>query len=222
LAGDIETSSGVDVLNVDHKIATLSEGAEFDAEVIVTAGSGYVPAELGKEEDMPIGWIPVDAIFSPIERVNVKVEQARVGQRTDYDRLIMEIFTDGSVSPEDALAFAAKILKDQVQVFINFEEKEEGGADAEDDREVAYNTNLDRKVSELELSVRAANCLKAVNIKYLGDLVKKTDAEMLKTKNFGRKSLNEIKDVLTKLDLHLGMNVSGWTPPETVSDEEEA
>lgn len=222
LAGDIETSSGVDVLNVNHRIATLSEGAEFDSEIIVKPGSGYVPAELGKDEDMPLGWIPLDAIFSPIERVNFKVEQARVGQRTDYDRLILEIHTDGSVTPDDSLAFAAKILKDQVQVFINFEEKEDAGSESEDDREVSYNSNLDRKVGELELSVRAANCLKAANIRYLGELVRKTDAEMLKTKNFGRKSLNEIKDVLTKLELHLGMNVYGWTPPETVSDEEEA
>ncbi len=222
VAGDLEVGSTLEVLNPDHVIATLSEGATLDAEMVVKVGKGYVPADRIEDEDMPIGWIAVDAVFSPVEKVNFRVEQARVGQRTDYDKLILEVWTDGSVSPRDAIAYAAKILKDQVQVFINFEETEETETTkAETAEGYAYNPNLDRKVSELELSVRAANCLKAANIRYIGELVQKTDAEMLKTKNFGRKSLNEIKDVLASMNLHLGMELPGWTPPEESPQEEE-
>ncbi len=222
VAGDLEVGSTLEVLNPDHVIATLSEGATLDAEMVVKVGKGYVPADRIEDEDMPIGWIAVDAVFSTVEKVNFRVEQARVGQRTDYDKLILEVWTDGSVSPRDAIAYAAKILKDQVQVFINFEETEETETTkAETAEGYAYNPNLDRKVSELELSVRAANCLKAANIRYIGELVQKTDAEMLKTKNFGRKSLNEIKDVLASMNLHLGMELPGWTPPEESPQEEE-
>lgn len=220
-AGDIEAGSTVEILNKDLHLVSLAEGARLDAELVVKVGKGYVPAERNKDEDMPIGWIAIDAIYSPIEKVNVRVEQARVGQRTDYDKLILEIWTDGSIRPEDALAFGAKILKDQVQVFINFEEAAEAKASADDREPHAYNSNLDRKVSELELSVRAANCLKAANIRYIGELVSKSDADMLKTKNFGRKSLNEIKDILVTMNLHLGMDVHGWTPPEETTEEEE-
>jgi DNA-directed RNA polymerase subunit alpha len=215
LAADIEASSTIEILNPDLHLATLSEGARFDAELVVKVGKGYVLAERNKDEDMPIGWIAIDAIYSPIEKVNFRVEQARVGQRTDYDKLILEVWTDGSVEPEDSLAYAAKILKDQVQVFINFEETDEPEEEAEGEESFAYNPNLDRKVSELELSVRAANCLKAADLLYLGELVK------LKTKNFGRKSLNEIKDVLTAMNLHLGMELPGWSPPEETPEEEE-
>jgi DNA-directed RNA polymerase subunit alpha len=220
-AGDIQAGSTVEILNPDLHIATLSDGARLDAELVVRVGKGYVPAERTKDEDMPIGQIALDAIFSPVEKVNIRVEQARVGQRTDYDKLILEVWTDGSVKPEDAVAYAAKILKDQVQVFINFEEEDEPEALGGEAGSSGYNLNLDRKVSELELSVRAANCLKAANIRYIGELVQKNDAEMLKTKNFGRKSLNEIKDILGTMNLHLGMDIGSWTPPEESLEEEE-
>ena len=220
-AGDIETGATVDILNPDLHLATLTEGAKLDAELVVKIGKGYVPAGRSQEEDLPIGWIAVDAIYSPLEKVNFRVEQARVGQRTDYDKLIMEISTDGSVKPDDALAYAAKILKDQVQVFINFEETRELDQEGDTRESLPYNPNLDRKLSELELSVRAANCLKAADLRYIGELVQKTDAEMLKTKNFGRKSLNEIKDVLSSMNLHLGMDLMGWSPPEERIEEEE-
>ncbi len=220
-AGDLETGSTLEVLNPDLPLATLSEGAGFDAEMLVKVGKGYVPADRNKDDDMPIGWVALDASFSPIEKVNFRVEQARVGQRTDYDKLILEVWTDGSVTPEDAVAYAAKILKDQVQVFINFDEGEEDETDAASAGEgYPHNPNLDRKVSELELSVRAANCLKSADIRYIGELVQKTDAEMLKTKNFGRKSLNEIKDILAEMNLHLGTELPGWTPPEEGGEEE--
>lgn len=221
-AGDISAGTTLEALNPDLVIATLGEGAHLEAEMIVEVGKGYEPAEARRNDDMPIGWIPIDSVFSPITRVNYRAEQARVGQRTDYDKLILEIFTDGSVRPDDALAYAAKILKDQVQIFINFDEVEDQEEEREEETESAgYNPNLDRKVSELELSVRAANCLKAANIRYIGELVQKTDAEMLKTKNFGRKSLNEIKDILQTMNLHLGLDLPGWSAPEEDIEEEE-
>ncbi len=221
-AGDISAGTTLEVLNADLVLAHLGEGAHMEAEMIVEVGKGYEPAEARKNEDMPIGWIPLDAVFSPITRVNFRAEQARVGQRTDYDKLNLEIFTDGSVNPDDALAYAAKILKDQVQIFINFDEVEDHEEEREEEGEVSgHNPNLDRKVSELELSVRAANCLKAANIRYIGELVQKTDAEMLKTKNFGRKSLNEIKDILQTMNLHLGLDLPGWSAPEEDIEEEE-
>ncbi|MEW6487690.1 MAG: DNA-directed RNA polymerase subunit alpha [Thermodesulfobacteriota bacterium] len=221
-AGDIEAGSTIEVLNPDRHIATLAEGAKLDVELVVKVGKGYVPSDRNKDEDMAIGWIALDAIYSPMEKVNVRVEQARVGQRTDYDKLILEVWTDGSVKPQDAVAYGAKILKDQVQVFINFDEGSGDGESSEERESYTYNPNLDRKVSELELSVRAANCLKAANIRYIGELVQKTDGEMLKTKNFGRKSLNEIKDLMVTMNLHLGMEIPGWSPPEETPEEEEA
>jgi len=221
-AGDIYGSSLITVLNPDHYICTLSKDAHIKMELKVKTGKGYVPAERNVEPNMPIGTIPIDAIFSPIERVSYTVTQARVGQMTDYDRLTMEIWTDGSVTPEDALAYAAKILKDQFSVFINFEEEEVEVPKKETPKEekVVWNENLFRRVSELELSVRSANCLKNANIKYIGELVQKTEAEMLKTKNFGRKSLNEIKEVLAEMGLSLGMKLEGFPSREELERRE--
>jgi DNA-directed RNA polymerase subunit alpha len=222
-ASDILAGTTLEVLNPDAIIATLGEGAHLESEMIVEVGKGYETAESRQSDDLPIGWIEIDAIFSPIELVNFRAEQARVGQRTDFDKLILEIWTDGSVTPDEALAYAAKILKDQAQVFINFEEieEEEAIASEEEGEQSGHNPNLDRKVSELELSVRAANCLKAANIRFIGELVERTDGEMLKTKNFGRKSLNEIKDILQTMNLHLGIELQGWTAPEEDTEEEE-
>ena len=211
-AGDIKTDGTIEILNPELHIATLGRGAKLNMAMEVRWGRGYVPAEKNRREDMPVGTIPIDAVFSPIRRVNYTTSYARVGQTTDYDKLTMEVWTDGSVLPMDAVAYAAKILKEQLQVFINFEE----GAEEEQPSPtpVQLNENLFRSVEELELSVRAANCLKAANIKYIGDLVQKTEQEMLKTKNFGRKSLQEIKDILASMNLSLGMRLEGWPPPD--------
>jgi DNA-directed RNA polymerase subunit alpha len=191
-------------------------------ELRVRTGKGYVPAERNAEPNMPIGTIPIDAIFSPIERVSYTVTQARVGQMTDYDRLTMEIWTDGSVSPEDALAYAAKILKDQFTIFINFEEEKEPLREEipREEEKTVWNEHLFRRVDELELSVRSANCLKNADIKYIGELVQKTEAEMLKTKNFGRKSLNEIKEILAEMGLSLGMKLEGFPSREELERRE--
>jgi DNA-directed RNA polymerase subunit alpha len=188
--------------------------------ITVKVGKGYVPAEMNKGEDDPIGTIPIDAVFSPIRRVNYVVGNARVGQTTDYDKLTFEVWTDGSVLPEDAVAYAAKILKDQMTIFINFDEEPEPEPEEPEEREEPLNENVYRSVEELELSVRSANCLKNANINYIGELVQKTEAEMLKTKNFGRKSLNEIKEVLAEMGLTLGMKLEGFTPPEAKGTEE--
>ncbi|MBN1335577.1 MAG: DNA-directed RNA polymerase subunit alpha [Deltaproteobacteria bacterium] len=206
-AGDIRFDGPVEVLNPEHAIATLTEGGRFVAEVNVTMGHGYVPAEANKTEDMEIGIIPIDAIHSPILRVKYNVTQARVGQRTDYDKLTLEIWTDGSVRPEDALAFAAKILKEQLQVFIRFAEEDEPSDEARLEDSEQMSDNLFKRVDELELSVRAANCLQNAGIEYIYQLVERTETEMLKTKNFGRKSLNEIKEILAELGLSLGMKL---------------
>ncbi|RLB39636.1 MAG: DNA-directed RNA polymerase subunit alpha, partial [Deltaproteobacteria bacterium] len=195
-AGDIEAGEHVVILNPDQHIATLNKEADLVMEMAVRSGRGYVPAERIKTKDMPIGVIPMDAIFSPIKKVNYVVTNARVGQITDYDKLTLEVWTDGSVTPEDAVAFAAKILKEQMTPFINFEEEPEPLDEEEGEEGEILNENLFRPVSELELSVRSANCLKNANITLIGELVQKTEAEMLKTKNFGRKSLNEIKAIL--------------------------
>lgn len=220
-AGDIYGSSLITVLNPEHHICTLSKDANIKMELKVRSGKGYVPAERNIEPNMPIGTIPIDAIFSPIERVSYNVTQARVGQMTDYDRLTMEIWTDGSISPEDALAYAAKILKDQFTIFINFEEEEEAPREEPPKEERAvWNENLFRRVDELELSVRSANCLKNADIKYIGELVQKTEAEMLKTKNFGRKSLNEIKEILAEMGLSLGMKLEGFPSREELERRE--
>ena len=212
-ASDIVVSDQALVLNPDQHIATLGKGGKLKAEIKVNRGRGYQPAENNKSEDMPIGWIPVDSFFSPIRRVNYTVTQSRVGQRTDFDKLTLEVWTDGSVNPEDAVSLGSKILKDQLSVFLNFEEEPEPVAEAKEEGSSQFNPNLYRSVEELELSVRSANCLQNANIKYIYELVQKTEAEMLKTKNFGRKSLNEIKDILSEMGLSLGMKLEGFVPP---------
>jgi DNA-directed RNA polymerase subunit alpha len=215
-AGQIETGHDIEVMNPDHLICTLDQGAKVTMEFTVENGKGYVAASQNRPEDAPIGLIPVDAIFSPVTRVSYKVEPTRVGQVTDYDRLAMQVTTNGAVTPEDAVALAARILQDQLQLFINFDEPR---LMTEESRpaELPFNKNLLRKVDELELSVRSANCLKNDNIVYIGDLVQKSEAEMLRTPNFGRKSLNEIKEVLAHMGLHLGMEISNW-PPENIEE----
>jgi DNA-directed RNA polymerase subunit alpha len=213
-AGDIATDSHVKILNPDHHIATCGKEADVEMEMVVSMGKGYVPAERNREERAPVGTIPVDALFSPIQRVNFIVSNARVENVTDYDKLVMEIWTDGSVKPDDALAYAAKIIKDQVQFFINFEEGLAAVGAGPGDIIEPPNANLYRPVEELELSVRSANCLKNANIRLIGELVQKSEAEMLKTQNFGRKSLNEIKDILAEMGLGLGMNLENFPDPE--------
>ena len=208
-ASDIQTGAMVEVLNPGQHICTLARDARLKMELTIRQGKGYVPAEKNIEENQPIGTIPIDAIFSPVRKVSYTVTQARVGQITDYDKLTLEIWSDGSVKPEDALAYAAKILKDQLSIFINFEEEAE--AQEEEIRtEPAFNDNLFRGVDELELSVRSANCLKNADIRHIGELVQRTEQEMLKTKNFGRKSLNEIKEILSEMGLSLGMKIDDF------------
>ena len=220
-AGDMLTGDAVEILNPDHYIATLSRDGKLSMEMVVKTGRGYVSAERNKEEGQPIGTIPMDAIFSPIKKVNYTVTNARVGQITDYDKLILEVWTDGSLNPEEAVAHAAKILKDQLSIFITFEEEEEEMSYPEDEEQKeAFNENLLRSVDELELSVRSANCLKHANIKLIGDLVQKTEAEILATKNFGRKSLNEIKEILTEMGLSLGMKLDNWPPKKSEEEME--
>lgn len=215
-AGEITFDADCFVLNPDHPIATLTEEGVLEAEVTVEVGKGYVPADHRRSEELPIGTILVDAIFSPIKRVRYTVTNARVGQRTDYDKLTLEIWTDGSVAPEDALAFSAKILKEQLQIFINFAEEEEPEVLEDGGEEQEYNEALFKRVDELELSVRSQNCLQNAGIDYIYQLVEKSEAEMLKTKNFGRKSLNEIKEILTDLNLSLGMKLHNF-PKHKVS-----
>ena len=208
-ARDVRSDGAVDILNPDQHICTLAKDANLRMELTVRQGKGYVPADRNMDENQPIGTIPIDAIFSPVRKVSYVVSQARVGQITDYDKLTMEVWTDGSIKPDDALAYAAKILKDQLTIFINFEEESEA-SDVEPPVEPEYNENLFRSVDELELSVRSANCLKNADIRYIGELVQKSESEMLKTKNFGRKSLNEIKEILTEMGLSLGMKIDSF------------
>ena len=215
-AGDIQGDSSVTILNKDLPICTLAKDGRVRMELTVDEGKGYVPADWDASNTETIGVIPIDAIFTPVRKVSYNVTQARVGQRTDYDKLTMEIWTDGSVTPEDALALAAKILKEQLTVFINFEEYEEPVEEAEEEKEPEFNENLFRSVDELELSVRSANCLKNADIRYIGELVQKTEAEMLKTKNFGRKSLNEIKEILAEMGLSLGMQLENFPSREEI------
>ncbi|MGV1757851.1 DNA-directed RNA polymerase subunit alpha [Rhizobium sp. A22-96] len=215
-AGDIQTVGDIEILNPEHVICTLDEGAEIRMEFTVNNGKGYVPAERNRAEDAPIGLIPVDSLYSPVKKVSYKVENTREGQVLDYDKLSMSLETDGSISGEDAVAFAARILQDQLGVFVNFDEPQKE-TEEEAVTELAFNPALLKKVDELELSVRSANCLKNDNIVYIGDLIQKTEAEMLRTPNFGRKSLNEIKEVLASMGLHLGMEVPAW-PPENIED----
>jgi DNA-directed RNA polymerase subunit alpha len=223
-AGDITSKDGkCEVLNPDLHIATLEENADIDAEMAVKVGKGYSLAESNAEEDAPIGTIPIDAVFSPIKKVVYVVNNARVGQRTDYDRLTLEVWTDGSILPEDAVAYAAKIMKEQMTIFINFDEELEPEPEKKADEEdkPKFNENLYRSVEELELSVRSANCLKNAEIHKIYQLVSKTEAEMLKTKNFGRKSLNEIKEVLSEMGLSLGLKLDGFEYPVEEEEVEE-
>jgi len=206
-SGDIETSSNVEILDPDVHIATLSEEGKLYIEMRVKQGRGYVSADRNFDSDLDIGYIPIDSVHSPVRKVNYTVEDARLGQTTDYDKLTMEVWTNGSVLPQDAVALASKLIKDHLSIFINFEEAPAGGDDELTGEDERLNDNLSRSVDELELSVRSYNCLKNANIKTIGELVGKTEAEMLKTKNFGRKSLNEIKEILSTMGLSLGMKI---------------
>ncbi|MEW6430330.1 MAG: DNA-directed RNA polymerase subunit alpha [Myxococcota bacterium] len=214
-AGDIIADDQIEILNPGHHICTIAEGGKIRMEMTCRRGRGYVPATANKAAGAPIGTIAIDSLFSPVSKVNYQVTNARVGQQTDYDKLSLEVWTDGSVTPQDAVAFAAKILKEQLTVFINFEETEEPTVVESPREETKLNENLFRSVDELELSVRSANCLQQANIRTIGDLVQKTEAEMLKTKNFGRKSLKEIKEILAEMGLSLGMKLENW-PPRTM------
>ncbi len=213
-AGQIETSGDIRILNTDLVICHLDAGANLRMEMTVATGKGYVPADQNRPEDAPIGFIPVDAIYSPVRRVGYQVEDTREGQVLDYDKLTLTVETDGSISPENAVAYAARIMQDQLQLFITFDEPVIETMVSEE-QDLGFNPVLLKKVDELELSVRSANCLKNDNIVYIGDLIQKSEAEMLRTPNFGRKSLNEIKEVLAGMGLHLGMEVADW-PPEDI------
>src|SRR3990167_3158694 len=215
-AGDISETNGIEVLNKDHVICHLDDGADVFMELTVNTGKGYVAADKNRPEDAPIGLIPIDAIYSPVKKVSYEVQPTREGQVLDYDKLTMKIETDGSLTPEDAVAYAARILQDQLSIFVNFDEPE-SALKGEVDAGLEFNPLLLKKVDELELSVRSANCLKNDNIVYIGDLIQKTEAEMLRTPNFGRKSLNEIKEGLAGMNLHLGMDVPNW-PPENIEE----
>jgi DNA-directed RNA polymerase subunit alpha len=216
-AGQIDAPSDIEVLNKDHVICTLDDGATVRMELTVQNGKGYVAAEFNRPEDAPIGLIAVDSLYSPVKRVAYRVEPTRQGQSLDYDKLVMEVETNGAVSPVDAVAYASRILQDQLQIFITFEEPKAAVEAMEGKPDLPFNPALLKKVDELELSVRSANCLKNDNIVYIGDLIQKTEGEMLRTPNFGRKSLNEIKEVLTSMGLSLGMDVPNW-PPENIED----
>ncbi len=215
-AGDINETAGISILNKDHVICHLDEGASVYFEMTVNTGKGYVAADQNVPEDAPIGLIPIDALFSPVRRVSYDVQKTREGRVLDYDKLTLKIETDGSVSPDDSIALAARILQDQLSIFVNFDEPEAIEQEEESDS-LEFNPLLLKKVDELELSVRSANCLKNDNIVYIGDLIQKTEAEMLRTPNFGRKSLNEIKEVLNSMGMHLGQDVPDW-PPETIEE----
>ncbi|MEE9313075.1 MAG: DNA-directed RNA polymerase subunit alpha [Rhizobiaceae bacterium] len=215
-AGDIQVVGDIEILNPELVLCTLDEETEIRMEFTVNTGKGYVPAEANRPEDAPIGLIPVDSLYSPVRKVSYKTEKTREGQVLDYDKLTMTVETDGSVTPDDAVAFAARIIQDQMSIFVNFEEPQKEVVE-EQVTELAFNPALLKKVDELELSVRSANCLKNDNIVYIGDLIQKTEGEMLRTPNFGRKSLNEIKEVLATMGLHLGMEIPAW-PPENIEE----
>jgi len=215
-AKNISPNADVEILTPELTICNLDEKTKFHMELTVNSGKGYVPAELNKQDDPPLGLIPVDSLFSPVKKVSYSISTAREGKALDYDKLIMEIETNGSLSAEDAVAYAARIFQDQLSMFVNFEEPKETVA-VEKPSEPEFNKNLLRKVDELELSVRSMNCLKNDNIIYIGDLVQKTEGEMLRTPNFGRKSLNEIKEVLNAMSLYLGMEIPNW-PPENIAE----
>jgi len=215
-AGNFETDSETEIMNKDQLIMTLDSNADIEIEANIETGKGYVSAEIAEDENKIIGEIKLDAMFSPVVKATYKIENSRVGQVTDYDKLIFEVETNGVISPDDAIALASRILQDQLQAFINFDEPEIQ-QDQSTAEKLSFNSNLLKKVEELELSVRSANCLKNDNIIYIGDLVQKTESEMLRTPNFGRKSLNEIKEVLTQMELNLGMSVPDW-PPENIDE----
>lgn len=215
-AGMIEAGADIEIMNPDLVLCTLDKGAKLNMEFTVSTGKGYRPAAANRPEEAPVGLIPVDSVFSPVRKVSYEIEDTRVGQITDYDKLTLQVETNGTITPEDAVAFAARIMQDQLQVFITFEEPKETAQEEKGD-DLPFNPALLKKVDELELSVRSANCLKNDNIVYIGDLVQKSENDMLRTPNFGRKSLNEIKEVLTSMGLHLGMQVEGW-PPENIDD----
>lgn len=215
-AAQIEAGADIEIMNPDLVICTLDKGAKLNMELTVNTGKGYRPAAQNRPEECPVGMIPVDSVFSPVRKVTYDVQDTRVGQITNYDKLAITVETNGVITPEDAVAFAARILQDQLQVFVNFEEPETNES-ADENEELPFNKNLLRKVEELELSVRSANCLKNDNIIYIGDLVQKSEGDMLRTPNFGRKSLNEIKEVLAAMGLHLGMQTDGW-PPENIEE----
>jgi len=215
-AAQIQETADIEIMNPDLPLMTLDEGAEVRMEFTVDSGKGYVPADRNRPEDAPIGLIPVDSLYSPVKRVSYKVENTREGQILDYDKLTLEIETNGTISPDNCIAFAARILQDQLKIFINFDEPDEQRVE-ETQPELEFNPALLKKVDELELSVRSANCLKNDNIVYIGDLIQKTESEMLRTPNFGRKSLNEIKEVLVQMGLHLGMEVPNW-PPDNIEE----
>ncbi|WP_020178187.1 DNA-directed RNA polymerase subunit alpha [Methylopila sp. M107] len=216
VAGDIQVVGDVQILNPDLVLCTLDDGAEIRMEFTVDTGKGYISADRNRPEDAPIGLIPIDSLYSPVKKVSYRVESTREGQDLDKDKLTLSVETNGSITPEDAVAYAARILQDQLEVFVNFEEPKKEVAPSSIP-ELAFNPALLKKVDELELSVRSANCLKNDNIVYIGDLIQKTEAEMLRTPNFGRKSLNEIKEVLAQMGLHLGMEVGGW-PPDNIDE----
>ena len=216
-AGMIDTGAEIEVMDPDLVLFHLDEGKKVNMEFTVETGKGYVTASENRPEDPPIGLVPIDSVFSPVRKVSYKVDNTRVGQETDLDKLTLEVHTNGSVTPDDAVALAARILQEQLRLFVNFEEPEAAKAEEEAHDELPFNKNLLRKVDELELSVRSANCLKNDNIIYIGDLVQKSEADMLRTPNFGRKSLNEIKEVLSQMGLHLGMEIPNW-PPENIED----
>ena len=221
LAKDITGSANVEILNPEQKIATLSRDAKLDMELVAKLGRGYVPAERNREEGAPVDTVFIDAIFSPVQKVNFTVTNARLGQRTDYDRVVFEVVTDGSVKPDDAMAYAAKILQDQLSIFVNFQDEPQ--QERRDDRpSIPLNDNLFRSVDELEFSVRSQNCLQNADIKYIGELVQKSEQEMLKTKNFGHKSLNEIKEILREMGLELGMKIDHFPPREEIESRRRA
>ncbi len=213
-ARDIQDSDKIEIINLDQHIATLGPNGKFEAEIVVSFGRGYVPAE-ENDQSLPVGFIGVDALYSPVRRVNYHVSNARVGQRTDYDSLSLEVWTDGAIKPEESISLGAKILKEQLQIFLVFDENIEPKETVEVGDAPEFSDSLLRSVDDLELSVRSANCLKNANIRYIGELVVRSEAEMLKTKNFGRKSLNEIKEILIEMGLGLGIKVNGW-PPENL------
>lgn len=215
-AAMIEAGADIEIMNPELEICTLDKGAKLNMELTVNTGSGYRAAAQNRPEECPVGLIPVDSVFSPIRKVTYEVEDTRVGQITDFDKLTIKVQSNGVITPEDAVAYAARIMQDQLQVFINFDEPE-AASEGESEEELPFNRNLLKKVEELELSVRSANCLKNDNILYIGDLVQKSEGDMLRTPNFGRKSLNEIKEVLGTMGLHLGMQAEGW-PPENIEE----